>query len=257
MKLKNFVLFSLFFCLSLNASPPHEIPTNLLNEFTNGGQIPVVHYYIDETSQSHMPFYSKDLINRLIIQAKLKQPQYYRNTDIWLFEMLDEHPNLFKEKTVAVLGSGYPWYEAVVLAYGGQPVSIDYRKIETNDSRLNVMTVEAYKNKPRKFDVLLSISSFEHDGLGRYGNPLDPNGDLRAMRDCFDMIYSTGKLILAVPVGQDCLVWNAHRIYGPKRLSKLLQGWEVLDYKGDYPSMFQLPSGNYYEQPVFLLQPGA
>ena len=32
------------------------------------------------------------------------------------------------------------------------------------------------------FDVVLSISSFEHDGLGRYGDPLNPDGDLAAMR---------------------------------------------------------------------------
>jgi hypothetical protein len=32
------------------------------------------------------------------------------------------------------------------------------------------------------FDVVLSISSFEHDGLGRYGDPLNPDGDMAAMR---------------------------------------------------------------------------
>jgi hypothetical protein len=32
------------------------------------------------------------------------------------------------------------------------------------------------------FDLVLSMSSFEHDGLGRYGDPLNPNGDIMAMR---------------------------------------------------------------------------
>lgn len=257
MKLKKFVLFSVFLCHSLTSVPPREIPPHLLNEFTNDGQTPIVYYYIDESSKSQMPFYSKELVDNLIIQANLKSPQYYENTDTWLFELLDEHPNLFKGKTVAVLGSGYPWYEAVVLAYGGHPFSIDYRQIETDDPRLKVMTVKDYKKKPKKFDVLLSISSFEHDGLGRYGDPLDPNGDIRAMHDCFEMIHSNGKLILAVPIGEDCLVWNAHRIYGPHRLSKLLQGWKIVDIRGDYMKMFELPSGNCYEQPIFLLEPEA
>ncbi len=35
------------------------------------------------------------------------------------------------------------------------------------------------------FDMALSISSFDHDGLGRYGDPLDPVGDLKAMRTFF------------------------------------------------------------------------
>ena len=34
-----------------------------------------------------------------------------------------------------------------------------------------------------KYDVCLSISSFDHDGLGRYGDPLDPSGDLRTPHD--------------------------------------------------------------------------
>ncbi len=33
------------------------------------------------------------------------------------------------------------------------------------------------------FDLVLSISSFEHDGLGRYGDPLNPDGDMTAMRN--------------------------------------------------------------------------
>ena len=33
-----------------------------------------------------------------------------------------------------------------------------------------------------RFDVVLSISSVEHDGLGRYGDALDPDADLHAMR---------------------------------------------------------------------------
>jgi hypothetical protein len=32
------------------------------------------------------------------------------------------------------------------------------------------------------YDVAMSISSFEHDGLGRYGDPLNPDGDMNAMR---------------------------------------------------------------------------
>ena len=39
-------------------------------------------------------------------------------------------------------------------------------------------------------DVGLSISSFEHDGLGRYGDPLNPNGDLETMKSISILISS-------------------------------------------------------------------
>ena len=43
-----------------------------------------------------------------------------------------------------------------------------------------------------------------------------------------------GALFLGVPLGdRDGLIWNAARIYGPPRLQKLLQGWEVMNTFGE------------------------
>jgi hypothetical protein len=46
-----------------------------------------------------------------------------------------------------------------------------------------------------------------------------------------------GILILAVPVGRDLVVWNAHRVYGRRRLTKLLQRWTVDSVIGLSPDM--------------------
>jgi hypothetical protein len=53
----------------------------------------------------------------------------------------------------------------------------------------------------------------EHVGLGRYGDPLDPAGDLRAMAELQRVVASGGSLLFAVPVGRPKVVFNAHRIY--------------------------------------------
>lgn len=79
---------------------------------------------------------------------------------------------------------------------------------------------------------MVSISNFEHDGLGRYGDPIDPNGDLRAMREMQTLVKPDGFLILGVPVARDAVVWNAHRLYGRLRLPLLLQGWTVDAFVG-------------------------
>ena len=80
-----------------------------------------------------------------------------------------------------------------------------------------------------KFDVVFSISSFEHDGLGRYGDPINPTGDIEAMINVKSMLKKDGILFLAVPVGVDTIFWNAHRIYGKHRFPKLIDGWEIID----------------------------
>lgn len=53
----------------------------------------------------------------------------------------------------------------------------------------------------------------EHIGLGRYGDRLDPDGDLKAMRELQRILEPGGSLLLAVPVGQPRICYNAHRVY--------------------------------------------
>lgn len=42
--------------------------------------------------------------------------------------------------------------------------------------------------------------------LGRYGDPLDPDGDLKAMKLVYSMLKPGGLLFLTVPVGPDVVV---------------------------------------------------
>ena len=53
----------------------------------------------------------------------------------------------------------------------------------------------------------------EHIGLGRYGDPLDYDGDLKAMAELQRVLAPGGFLLFVVPVGSPRLLFNAHRIY--------------------------------------------
>ena len=64
--------------------------------------------------------------------------------------------------------------------------------------------------------------------MGRYGDPINPVGDLEAMKLPKKLIKKGGLLFFSVPIGKDCIVWNAHRIYGKIRLPMMFEGWEVL-----------------------------
>ena len=53
-------------------------------------------------------------------------------------------------------------------------------------------------------------SSFEHDGLGRYGDPLGGLADVEAMARTSCHVKPGGLLFLGVPMKQeDRLYWNA------------------------------------------------
>ncbi|MBP2677390.1 MAG: hypothetical protein H6Q82_455, partial [Deltaproteobacteria bacterium] len=53
----------------------------------------------------------------------------------------------------------------------------------------------------------------EHVGLGRYGDPLDPDGDLKAIAELKRVLSVGGTLLFVVPVGKPKIMFNAHRIY--------------------------------------------
>lgn len=65
-------------------------------------------------------------------------------------------------------------------------------------------------------DSITSLSCMhvvEHIGLGRYGEPLDPRGDLKAMRELQRVVAPEGDLYFVVPIGSPRIQFNAHRIY--------------------------------------------
>lgn len=63
--------------------------------------------------------------------------------------------------------------------------------------------------------------------------------------------------VLAVPIGRDAVVWNAHRIYGRIRLPLLFEGWDVVDSFGFNEKQFKETLGRWDVQPVWVFRPFA
>jgi SAM-dependent methyltransferase len=55
----------------------------------------------------------------------------------------------------------------------------------------------------------------EHVGLGRYGDPLDPAGSHRAMKELQRVLAPRGRLYFAAPIGRERVCFNAHRVLSP------------------------------------------
>jgi len=88
----------------------------------------------------------------------------------------------------------------------------------------------------------LSISclhTIEHVGLGRYGDPIDPQGDIKALKELRRVVQSGGNLLLVVPVGKKRIEFNAHRIYNPKEFADLVL------YENEVPTGFTLKEYAY------------
>lgn len=63
-------------------------------------------------------------------------------------------------------------------------------------------------------DSLSCLHVAEHFGLGRYGDPINPDGHLLGMRNLHQILKAQGTLYFSVPIGQQRIEFNAHRVFG-------------------------------------------
>lgn len=82
-------------------------------------------------------------------------------------------------------------------------------------------------NIPEKYcDSVSSLHALEHFGLGRYGDPIDPNGHLKGFANISKMLKPNGIFYFSVPMGKQRIDFNAHRVFGMPYLIK----WVSKDY---------------------------
>jgi len=112
-----------------------------------------------------------------------------------------------------------------VVALDRMPCALEYRHPRVTAVQGDIL------DRPlegKRFDQIVNCSSVEHVGLaGRYGSLEDADGDLKAMAIMRDMLVPDGRMILTIPVGRDLVCAPLHRIYGPERLPRLLEGYAV------------------------------
>lgn len=233
---------------------PRYIPRELYDEFTLGGLVPVYDLYFNDKYSSSTPIiFTTEKIEEYTYNISQKQSVQYDDIDPYLFELFDNYKSFIAGKIVGVIGSRTCFYESLVLYYGGNPITVEYNTLNSQDSRIKVLTVAEYNANPIIFDIIISISSLEHDGLGRYGDPIDPWGDIKTMKKFRKMIQPDGLLFLAIPVGEDAILWNANRIYGALRLPLLLSGWNKIDVAHFNENNLYLK--NHENHSIFVLKP--
>lgn len=84
-----------------------------------------------------------------------------------------------------------------------------------------------------KDDEIKSLSCMhvmEHVGLGRYGDPLDVQGDLKAASELGRVVATGGQLLMVLPVGQPKVVFNAHRIYSYEQVLEMFPAFRVKEF---------------------------
>ncbi len=108
----------------------------------------------------------------------------------------------------------------------------DYRPA---DLRLNNLSSEhadllALPFPDASIPSLSCMHVVEHVGLGRYGDPADPDGDLKAIKELRRVIAAGGALLYVVPVGRPRIMFNAHRVYGYDSVVDSFPDFELVQF---------------------------
>ena len=244
---------------SIHRPPLLEIPKELFDEFTQHGEMIYQYWYINDVYNDSTSTNSTQIVGE-IKESMMKGFLYDLNSienmtyfgtygDVMLPRMMAKKKSELRDQSLVVVGTILPWIEAVGVKFNmSQITTLDYTRMRYENERngqlkwqhvFDFLDEATKKNRIEQFDNAASFSSVEHSGMGRYGDPLDPNGDIKAVRQMHCMIKPGGLMFLGLPTSDDnksYVVYNAHRYYGVKRLTKLLptEDWELLETAPKY-----------------------
>jgi hypothetical protein len=221
-------------------SPYLKIPDLLYNDYTLNNTIPIVNRFFNEKTALEKKIWDDKYIKSFIDKNTFDLIKKYKGFGnygekavLWLLTSFQKYKII--NKKVAVIGSGNPWIESILLQLNNEITTIEYNPPNIESSyNLKSIYYNEFINSNNMYDAIVSYSSIEHSGLGRYGDILDPNGDIKVMDSIYNHLSKEGYLILGVPVGEDALAWNAHRIYGKKRFPLLINKFTDIEYISNF-----------------------
>ena len=126
-----------------------------------------------------------------------------------------------------------------------------YRHIEILDIRKQTSKVQNISFKQADLmqlqkdlinytDSISSLHAIEHFGLGRYGDPIDYYGHIKAIKNITEMLQKGGRFYFSVPIGSQRIEFNAHRVFSIQYLLNLLNNnflvehFSYIDDKEDF-----------------------
>lgn len=166
-------------------------------------------------------------------------PHYFYQ-GAWLSRCIAEaKPGLHVDVGSSVLTMG-------VMSAHVPTVFVDYRPLNAQlPNLLNVGgSIVSLPFSTASIESLSCMHVLEHIGLGRYGDPLDPEGARKAATELMRVLARGGRLYLTTPVGRERVCFNAHRVFSPTGLCALFTGLSLrafswVDDAGQYHSAGQ------------------
>jgi hypothetical protein len=159
---------------------------------------------------------SPSLNDRYDDAGKLDRHYFYQ--DLWAARKVYESNPVYHID----VGSRVDGFIAHLLTFREVEV-LDIRPMSslTKGMKFRQLDLMNYNDLPSDIcDSISCLHALEHFGLGRYGDPIDPEGYIKGLKSLTKLLQSGGKLLLSVPVGMEQIKFNSHRVFSPKTILK-------------------------------------
>jgi SAM-dependent methyltransferase len=147
---------------------------------------------------------------------------------------------------------------------------IDIRRLDSTVENISFIQCDFMQPLPEHLKGARSsvscLHALEHFGLGRYGDPICPDGDLKGFENLYQLLKLGGTLYFSVPLGPQRVEFNAQRVYSLKYLLELIEGrfgvesFAFIDDRGDIHEEVELTdelignnAGCFYGCGIFTL----
>jgi SAM-dependent methyltransferase len=142
-------------------------------------------------------------------------------------EFAAEHINKILPQKILDVGSYRLFILGLLSAYS--VTTLDIRKRDSMLNNETILTCDAkYLNLPdNSFDLVLSLHTLEHIGLGRYGEVFDLDADKMAFNEMIRVLKPSGHIIFTTIINNSntlTIAYNAHRIYTYEILKTFCKG---------------------------------
>lgn len=122
---------------------------------------------------------------------------------------------------------------AHLLAFGMDVTMIDVREFPEKIEHLHTIVDDATNLSQipdNSIESLSALCSLEHFGLGRYGDPIDPEACFKCFNNIQKKLKKGGRLYLSLPIGKERLEFNAHRVFYPSTIIECFASLKLQEF---------------------------